>query len=206
MQTLRGKDRWELTGDTLACLLHALSPENDLALARYTRLQQRLTFFFMRHRCLSPEDLADEVINRVARALFEARVISNLEAFALGVARMVVREDQARFLREQQSHQEAHRNRITMEPTSVESEREIEAREAGYASLPPSSRQMLTQYHTGNGAIRINGRQQLAQEMGISMGALRKRVFDLQAALRENVKRTLGQPQSMPERKEKGHL
>jgi DNA-directed RNA polymerase specialized sigma24 family protein len=206
MQTLRGKDRWELTEDTFACLLRALGPNDELALARYTRLQQRLTFFFMRHRSVSPEDLADEVINRLARALFEGRLISNLEAFALGVARMVVREEHARTLREQHSYQEAHRNKITAEPTSIESDQEIQAREAGYEALPPSARQMLTQYHAGNGAIRINARQQLAQEMGITMGALRKRVFDLQAALRQNVRRSLGHSDPLPNRKEKNHL
>jgi DNA-directed RNA polymerase specialized sigma24 family protein len=208
----QGKSRWQLTEETLACLLGALhgaaaeDPDRSLALQRYQRLQQRLIFFFMRHRSIFPEDLADEALNRLARALFEGRSIANLEAFALGVARMVLREEQARILREQRSYQEAERNRKDFTLTSSESDSEIEAQEAQLASLPPAARTMLTQYHAGSGAGRIAGRQQLAQEMGLSMGALRKRVFDLQSSIRLGLKRALGESGSrLPDHKENSH-
>jgi DNA-directed RNA polymerase specialized sigma24 family protein len=206
MDRLQGKARWQLTDETLACLLRALHADQSLALERYQRLQQRLILFFMRHRSIFPEDLADEVINRLARAFYEGRAIASPEAFSLGVARMVLREEQTRLLREQRTYQESERNRKDITLTSSESDCEIEAQEAELAALPPAARSMLTQYHAGSGAERINGRQRLAQDMGLSMGALRKRIFDLQTSVRRSVMRALGESGSLPERKEKGHL
>jgi DNA-directed RNA polymerase specialized sigma24 family protein len=206
MRELHGKDRWQLTGETLACLLKALDPQQDAAFERYRRLQQRLIFFFMRHRSAFPEDLADEVINRLARALFEGRTIANLEAFALGVARMVEHEEHARIAREQRSLEEAERNRSAQALTSAESDDDLDIKKAALAALPPAARELLAHYHEADGAARINARQSLAREMGISMGTLRKRVFDLQTAMRNNIHRALNTHAPNPGRKEKSHL
>ena len=206
MERIKGKERWLLTDESLACLLRALGQGEAHPLRRYTRLQERLTFFFMHHRASLPEDLADQSIDRLARALLEGRSIVSLEAFALGVARMILREEQARALREQRAWEQAERNRFTPQLTPEETECEEQVQQAGLEALPPAARDLLAAYHTGQGAQRIDERRQLAHRMGISMGALRKRVFDLQSALRQDLRTALGEDSSLSSRGEKRHL
>ena len=206
MERGKGKDRWQLTDETLACLLDALGQGGAQPLQRYMRLQERLIFFFMRHRVNLPEELADQTLDRLARALLEGRPVASPEAFALGVARMILREEQARSIREQRVFAEVERNRSSMQPTPDERETEMEAQQAEFEALPMEEQGMLAAYHDGQGAQRIDGRREMARGMGISMGALRKRVFDLQSGLRQNLRNVLHQDSSAARRREKRHL
>jgi DNA-directed RNA polymerase specialized sigma24 family protein len=202
----RAEDRWQLTQETLRCLLQALNKEERQALDRYQRLHGRLIFFFGRYRFVSPEDLADQVVNRIARALLDGREILNIEAFALGVARMVAREEQSRLFREMQSHLELQRNRSSVGHTSGEREETFDIMETQFTSLPKDAREMLRHYHEGAGIKRIRAREKLAAELGISIGALRKRVFDLQTMMRAKLSRSLHGSDGVPQNKEKNYL
>jgi DNA-directed RNA polymerase specialized sigma24 family protein len=181
-------DRWQLTNETLSYLLAALHPEENLAAARYQRLHGRLVLFFMRHCATLPEDLADKVLNRVARKLAEGQRLENIEAFALGVARLVVHEDRARTLREQQCFFELERNGSNAEDTTSDCKDQLQVMEEQLAALPISAQSALALYHKGRGVQRIQARRKLAEELGISIGTLRKRIFDLQTQLRFKLK------------------
>ena len=198
----RAPDRWQLTEESLSALLEALAPTEPQAVERYQRLHERLVFFFMRHRAIHPEDLADIAINRLARKLADGDSIDNVEAYALGVARMVQCEDQAGSLRHQRIVTEWTRNESLSAPTSHEDEDKLDIMEEHFSALPQSSQEMLSSYHLGRGTARIQRRQQLANDLGISIGTLRKRVFDLQAQLRlrfEKGRELSLQPQEEPE-------
>jgi len=191
MQTQSRSSRWELTQETFDGLLRSLHVEEEAAVERYRRLHGRLVLFFMRHRSYHPEDLADQVVNRLACKLSEGLSIENIEAFALGMARLVVCEEQARSLREQNCYFELERNKSITQHTlseresSYHSDRWMETlMENQLATLPVAQRSMLLRYHEGKGIRRIRERQKLAEEMGLSIGTLRKRIFDLQAMLR----------------------
>ena len=190
MQTQSRSSRWELTQETFEVLLRSLHLEEEAAVERYRRLHGRLVLFFMRHRSYHPEDLADQVVNRLARKLSEGLSIENIEAFALGMARLVVREEQARSLRERNCYLELCRNESVAQRTSNERENSYQSMENQLATLPVSQKSMLERYHEGEGIRRIRERQKLAEEMGLSIGTLRKRVFDLQAMLRVKLART----------------
>jgi DNA-directed RNA polymerase specialized sigma24 family protein len=195
-------DRWQLTEETFSALLAALDPSVPRAVERYQRLHGRLVFFFMRHRALSPEDLADICINRIARKLADGESIVSIEAFTLGIARMVLREDMVGSLRAERAFSEWMRNESQTPSTTEEEGQRIEAMERHLAALPPSSRQMLADYHQGSGQARIRRRQQLAHELGISINTLRKRVFDLHAQLRFRLARGLRAEPSVEPREE----
>lgn len=192
-------DRWQLTPESFQALLAALDRHEARAVVRYQRLHQRLVFFFMRHRAIHPEDLADICLNRLARKLLDSQNIDNqnsdsqrienIEAFTLGIARMVLREDQAGHLRTQRAFSEWTRNKSLPVATSHEDGEKLDIMERHFSSLPESVREMLSSYHLGRGVARIERRQRLAQDLGITIGALRKRVFDLQAQLRHKVEK-----------------
>ena len=199
-------NRWQLTEETLRCLLAALGTDEERATERYERLRGRLTFFFMRHRSVLPEDLADEVVNRLARMLADGRPIANIEAFSLGIARIVALEEQAKCAREKSLLPDMQRNRSQVHHTSGEEEIAFEAMETEWNALPAKTREMLALYHAGSGSERIHTRQRLATELGISNGTLRKRVFDLRMLLRGKLRNTMQPTDKARVPKEKGYF
>jgi len=188
MPTRSRSDRWELTQETFERLIRSLHADEDAAVERYQRLHGRLILFFMRHRSYHPEDLADQVINRLASKLAEGLAIANIEAYALGIARLVVREEQARNIQRERCYQELGSNESVAQRTLDEGEISYQSREdlmeSQLAELPVAQRIMLERYHEGRGSRRIRERQKLAQDLGLSIGTLRKRIFDLQSLLR----------------------
>ena len=199
-------NRWQLTEETLRCLLAALGTDEKRAAERYERLRGRLTLFFMRHRCVLPEDLADEVVNRLARILTDSRPIANIEAFSLGIARIVALEEQTKSVREQSLFPEIQRNISQVHHTSSEEEIPFEAMETEWDALPAETREMLALYHAGSGSERIHTRQRLAAHLGISNGTLRKRVFDLRTLLRAKLRNTIEPTDKAQVQKEKGYF
>lgn len=71
------KKRWELTPDAFHQLLRWLDEGQDSGGQRYLEIRRRLVSFFDRKNCLSPDDLVDETLNRVARRLKEEGAITS---------------------------------------------------------------------------------------------------------------------------------
>src|SRR5579864_9164930 len=78
------------------CLLRHLDSDRDCAGRRYEEIRQKLIRFFAWNDCGMQEDLADEVLDRVALRL-ESEAVRDLMAFAWGVARNLVRESRKRL-------------------------------------------------------------------------------------------------------------
>src|SRR5215831_7336254 len=62
---------WSLSQDAFTKLLNWLDEGNDSKGERYLEIRRRLVQYFARKNCLSPDELADETLNRVARRLTE---------------------------------------------------------------------------------------------------------------------------------------
>src|SRR5258708_13203074 len=77
-------------------LLARLDPDASRAAQEYELLRRKLVKLFERKKCLSPDELADETIDRVARKL-EKQEIHDIASFACGVAPIISIE----FLRSQ---------------------------------------------------------------------------------------------------------
>src|SRR6202021_3190124 len=77
-----------ITPGSFASLLAALG-DTPPGGARYEQLRSKLIFFFSRRLLAFPEDLADEVLDRLAYRLSRHTEIVSAEAFALGIARHV---------------------------------------------------------------------------------------------------------------------
>src|ERR1700735_2144659 len=90
----------QLTAANFKFLLAKLAPDSTQAGVRYEKLRARLIAFFLRRMLPAPEDLADEAINRLARRLFEGEEVASIEAYALGIARYVLKEQTVLTARE----------------------------------------------------------------------------------------------------------
>ena len=85
-----------ITERRLATLLARLDPDRERAAREYERLHRVLVRFFDWRGIGSAEDCADEAIDRLAARLDADPSISDVSAFALGVARMLVLERRRR--------------------------------------------------------------------------------------------------------------
>jgi len=174
----RNRDR-QLTRQQFDLLLSHLSINPAEGGDRYEMLRGRLIFFFSHCMLPLPEDLADEVLNRLAR---------KLEAYALGIARHVLQEQRANSDRERGANEEFHRN-VSREMPTIDEEEEIrlEHMKKCLDRLPLSDRVMLSEYYLADGSVKISVRKRLAMTKGMTQATLRKRVF----ALRRLVQRCM---------------
>ena len=65
------KSDWTLSESSFARLLEWLDDGSSTEGQSYLEMRGRLVTYFDRKNCLSPDDLADETLNRVARRLKE---------------------------------------------------------------------------------------------------------------------------------------
>lgn len=178
------RERWQLTPDAFRELLASLDPEDATAAAkRYEMLRERLLIFFQRKQLGFAEDMADEVLNRLARRIHEGEFVQNIESYALGIAGLVARERLYKLCRERAAHEEFFRIRSIQDDPAATEER-LARMEAALRQLGSPEHALLVSYYEGEGRNRIRRRQHIANHLGISAEALRKRVFDLKEALR----------------------
>src|SRR6185369_9536225 len=99
----RGEPRGQgLTREALEALLAALGPNRETAGVQYEEIRRKLVRLFEWRGCTSPDDLADETINRVARRMAEGVELRSADPYGYfcGVAHLVYKEVMRRQARE----------------------------------------------------------------------------------------------------------
>jgi DNA-directed RNA polymerase specialized sigma24 family protein len=191
MRRDRSPSRPDLTSELLEHLLERLSPRRREAAERYNRTRDRLVNFFSWQRCTDATDLADEVVNRVARRLAEGEDIPNLPGYFLGVARLVLLESRGRRAREARAlgeytlHQRAA-------GAAREEEHALECLERCLAGLDEARRDQLVAYYTGDQGERIARRKRLADSLGVGAIALRNRMLRMRRSLERCLEACMG--------------
>jgi RNA polymerase sigma factor (sigma-70 family) len=180
----------DLSREALERLLALLDPDPGKAARRFQQLRRRLTRLFEWRGAGFPDDLADETISRVARKLAQGVEIRSDDPFRYfcGVAHLVFKE----MLRERQ------RERQLLDPASwsphAEPDEEpdderMEALQECLDRLPPSSRDLILDYHEGERRGRIDNRRAIAERLDIPLNALRIRVHRIRTRLERCVRR-----------------
>ena len=171
------------TNDTLAALerlLAWLDEGTNSDGLRYLEIRRRLVSYFDRKNCATPDELADETLNRVARRLEEEElIVSETPArYCYIVARFVFLE-YLRSLRKDDELFDDQRTPASAVIPSPETGEQRETREKLLncleqctSGLQPLSREIITRYYVGTGRRKIENRTGLARELGISMNAL----------------------------------
>jgi DNA-directed RNA polymerase specialized sigma24 family protein len=189
----REKMRWELEAETFASLLTRLSSDPHEAGRRYERLRERLILFFTRRLANAPEDLADQVIDRLARRLQDGEPVASVEAYALGIARHVVQEQRLVAARDVSPEGSLLENISGPDHTYIvepaEEDRLLDAMEKCLARLPRGDAQLLSLYYLNEGGSKIEARRRLSEERNITQAALRKKVYQICCTLRDCIRR-----------------
>jgi RNA polymerase sigma factor (sigma-70 family) len=172
--------------NTLELLLGWLDDDPDRAGERYEAIRAKLIKIFVCRGCTTPEDLADQTIDRVAGKVPELapRYSGPPEPYFYRVAQFIYFEH-------------LRRQRPAPPPPCAEP---AEDREADYACLDrclerltPADRALIQAYYQGEKGLRIERRRQLAEQLGIGTNILRVRLHRIRKELRNCVTRCRAQ-------------
>jgi hypothetical protein len=181
--------------NTLRRLLDLLDPDPASAALEYKRLHERVSRYFEWNSVEDPTALADEAMDRLADRASRSAVegsarIQNASAFLLGVARLLLQED----LRRRQKRAVAVREWSAREHTAGP-QAEIMDRALAHclAGMPVDRRALLEQYYAQSGSEKIQRRQKLAQNLGLTLNALRNRALRARQELEDKIRAYLDQ-------------
>jgi DNA-directed RNA polymerase specialized sigma24 family protein len=191
--SIRKKD-WIMDQAALERLLAQFDADPERAAEKFEVMRSGLIRILECWGGTSPPDLADIVVNRVARRLMEGEVIrpDALNAYFRSVARNVWREDrrspEAQFapLDDLPPHQQpavdphaamlAHRAQLMLE-------QRLNCLEECVAALPPETRGLILEYYEGEESARIENRKRLAEMLEIPLSRLRLRIHRIREKL-----------------------
>ena len=185
------KSEWTLSGEALAKFLLCLDSDSERAGAKYESLRLMLMKFFDWRGALFPEECADETINRIIRKIDEGDSIRDIPTYCYGVARIV-------FLEKLKSPESRRVDFEELSPATLvapgleERDEKLECFEQCLKELPLESRQLILQYYSNERREKIDGRQALAQRIGIPLNALRSRAQRIRNRLEGCVEGCLG--------------
>ena len=155
---------------------------------RYLEMRGRLARYFDRKGCLTPEDLADETLNRVARRLEEESEISGASPaqYCYIVAKFVFLEYRRRpEFHEVSLDESAHTSAAEAAPE----ERRFPCLDRCLGELRPEHRDLILEYYRGELRAKIEHRRELAKRFGLSANALSIRACRIREALEDCVRR-----------------
>lgn len=179
-------------------LLAALDGDREAAGRKYEELRASLVRFFEWRGDHTPEEHADETLDRVAgkfAAGAEGREeIRDLTGYCIGVARLLLHE----VYREQERRKKILRDlpaarEVATAPDEVanDAEARLECLRRALASLSPSDRELILRYYHGEKSAKIENRKRLAECRQVSAGNLRMQALRLRQSLEAAVGKCL---------------
>jgi DNA-directed RNA polymerase specialized sigma24 family protein len=165
-------------------LLRWLDPEPERAGLAYEKIRWRLVAILAARGCPSPEELADETIDRVARkvAAIEGSYVGDKAIYFLGVMNYVHHE----YLKQPPMP------RLSEPDHDVESKENIHrCLDKCLDRLTPNSRRMIEQYYAEDKRAKIDLRKRIAAELGIGLSTLRLRALRIRDKLQTCIEQCL---------------
>jgi DNA-directed RNA polymerase specialized sigma24 family protein len=178
-------------------LLRWLGPDTATGAQQYVEVRKRLISLFEFRGSECPEELADETLDRTARAIMKPcfSFDGNPMAYMRGVARNVWLESRRRNRPvSQESLPELADTLAQSADDTPEKEQIFGCLDQCLAKMPGNKRGLLLRYYQGEKSEKIDGRMRLAQETGLELNALRLQVFRLRNSIRQCVESCVNRP------------
>jgi DNA-directed RNA polymerase specialized sigma24 family protein len=188
------KKDWILNDGAFQRFLKWLDGDTNSGGESYLEIRRRLVFYFDRRNCASPDELADETLNRVARRLEEEGAITDASPahYCYIVAKYVflesVRAPESRGTSVDDlslSAQAASRLAVPALPDAddIAKEKRLNCLEICLRKLQSADQEMILEYYQGEQRAKIQRRSQLAERLGFTMNALTIRVCRIRTKL-----------------------
>ena len=184
---------WSLSESTFRGLLSWLDEGVDSKGEKYLETRRRLVRYFDRKNCLSPDELADETLNRVARRVAEQGSIADTlpARYCYIVARFVFLEYYRRPGRVEVSLdglQNSRRLSQTGSDEDLAADQRIHCLDVCLQRLAPDQRQLILEYYHGDQRVKIENRRNLAVRLGLTVNALSIRACRIRDGLEDCVR------------------
>lgn len=169
-------------------LLAWLDADREQAGRKYQQIQLRLIGIFSSHGCIEPEKLADETIDRVTAKInwLEENYVGEPTRYFCGVARNVLKEDlRGRVAPRMPFQHERDLDEIVQQ--------KYDCLDRCMSELPTRNQLLVLAYYEEEGHAKIVSRKKLAADYGLTMKALRLRVFHIRVRLSECLKTCLSE-------------
>ena len=176
------RQKWSLTQTAFDSLLARLDSDRDIAADRYLRMRRDLVRLFEWRGCSTPDDYADETINRCARKIQQGEEIRDVATYSIGVARMLLREmcrdrfQQARSLDETPEC-------CARPDMHSDLEDRVQALNLSLEELSHDDRFLILNYYQGDKSEKIKSRKMLSELLGIGASTLRMRALRIREKL-----------------------
>ena len=188
------KKDWILNPQAFRQFLNWLDEGVDSNGERYLEMRRRLERYFDRRGCSSPDDLADETLNRVARKLEEKGEIVGVSPahYCYIVAKFVFQEFGRRSKQNQTSLDQAQSSgrviaslAVPFRPNvdAVAKEKLFDCLERCLSKIQPESRELILEYYRGELRAKIERRFELATSLGLTTNALSIRACRIRSKL-----------------------
>jgi len=177
------RQKWTLTQVAFDKLLGALGPDRDAAGARYLEIRRNLVRLFVWRGCATPDEYADETINRCARKIGDGEEIRDVATYCIGVARMVLREMTRDRFQQMRPLDDAPEPRVAPAEYGGDLDGRVECLRGCLDHLSPETRNLILHYYQGDKGDKIRGRKSLTELLGIPASALRMRALRVRERL-----------------------
>jgi DNA-directed RNA polymerase specialized sigma24 family protein len=184
---------WSLNQGAFTRLLVWLDEGIDSNGEKYLEMRRRLVCYFARKNCLSPDELADETLNRVARRLTEAGDITDASParYCYIVAKFVFLEDCRKPKRVEVDLERAgdFQSPDGSNP-GADADGPVYRLRKCLDTLTPENRALILEYYHGEKKSKIGNRRRLASKLGLSMNALAIRACRIRDGLEDCMKKS----------------
>ena len=173
-------------------ILAWLDSDREVAATMYVQLRHDLAKIFTYRGCADPEGLTDEVFDRVARKVHGIRPTyeGDPRLYFRGVANNLIKEN-FKKLATQVSLDDTDLSTQQTRQSDEDAERIDECLQHCLQKLGTDKRDLILGYYTKEKQAKIQHRSKLAEELGITVEALRVRVYRIRESLDGCIKRCL---------------
>ena len=197
------KKDWSPTQDSFQLFLQWLDQGVDSGGGKYLEMRRRLVAYFDRKNCLTPDELADETLARVAQTLQEKGQITDLEPahYCYVTAKFVFLEyvrhtKQGPVALETISMCGPQPFTAAVKPVpdaeGLQQEQLLSCLDRCLKKLSAVDRELILEYYLGEKQEKIRLRREIGMRLGLSANALSIRACRIRAKVEQCVKECCG--------------
>jgi DNA-directed RNA polymerase specialized sigma24 family protein len=153
------REKRSLTQGGFDGLLALLGPDRDRGAETYLEIRRNLVRLFEWRGCSTPDEYADETINRCARKIAEGEQIRDLPTYCIGVARMLLREMTRERAKEPRPLDEVPEPRTPSEEADDDGQRRVACLKRCLGELSLGNRDLILGYYDGDKGDKIRNRK-----------------------------------------------
>ena len=177
------RQKWALTQDAFDRLLNTLGSDRDTAGTRYLEIRRNLVRLFEWRGCPTPDEYADETINRCARKIGDGEEIRDVGTYCIGIARMLLREMSRDRSQQARPLEGAPEPRVQPAALEIDPDRHVQCLRRCLGKLSPETRNLILHYYQGDKGDKIKNRKSLTELFGIPASTLRMRALRVRERL-----------------------